>query len=582
MTLTSNSIDTLVKTPAIDLFLGDPQTIPELEQLDEKIISALWEMNKETRGYYSEETKSIFANEELALLAQETYDTESSVYLEDFLNEKGTIKIPLLDGFLVMVNGIPRAVSIVTATELSSEAPNRSDMTSMLYLRDQVQAASVLMDLYLRDPLKYEDEAADARTLLFSALHLMSTSAQLERFNDVIKRGSEAGQADWPHISLLFNDMEALGPNDWRNKQDTFQMLAYTTFDAIERGFIDVNELDNAHKQFLGSVVPLLEAVGFPKYENSGSWEEVEAHRTSVMAIETALLHKMKTMRENGTDLGFLEDGYNSVHTDNFDDTLRTMLDEGLQELGRRLPYESPNHENEPIKFREADAALAYVLMYDIPDLLADTKTPVGPEKEVLSRRQVEDLVLGQLSTLFDPETNGMLRYKDDSYLRNVTNKTHEIIKGIKQQVKKEAEETGREIDLDKKQMLRNELTPKGREAAWTHPLGQLSAWAAGRSLKATEIGNFAEAEEYRVLSTQFLNRMLSTITGENQWHATLDTNNRYGVQRVSPYKLPECYVAYETNTGETFTTPSPHTPLNWSSATAKQAIGLLRMSMPA
>jgi hypothetical protein len=589
MTLTSTHPDALAITPEINPFSQDSQTALGLKKRDGLLVSHLYAKNKENAGYYSEESGMRFFNRELARLSRDAYDAKDLSKVAALLNKKGTLNIPMQSGYTVIVGGVERDITIVTATEVADDVPNHGDMSSMLYLRDHVQAASALMELYLQDPAYYHQEGKDARTLLFSALHLMSTSSQLGRFADVIKRGDEAGQSDWPHISLHFNDMEGTSPNGWRNKQDTFQMLAYTTFDAIERGFIRVDELDEAHKQFLGSVVPFLAAVGYPKYENSGSWEEIAANRTSVMAVETALLNKIKKLAKRSDGFAFLKDTYDTVKTDlpigrntTFADTLDTMVTDGLQEIGRRLPYESPDYDPSSVKFRTADAALAYVLMYDVPDLLADAQIAVGPNAKAMSRREIEDLVLEQLFTLIDPVTNGIARYDQDSYQRvNFhTNEVQWIIKAIKGIVKKEAEESGQEINLDKKHVLRGEHTPAGQTAAWTHPLGQISAWAAGRSIKAQRENNSEEADEYRKLSTRFLNHTLSTITGEDQWHAALDEAGHYYVRQVPAFKLPECYVSYQSSTGELFSTPSPHTPLNWSSAAAKQAIGLLRKAL--
>lgn len=590
MTLTPDRLSSPAEMPVIDPFWKDSQEthIKSLEELDEQLIADLWNKNKQNAGYLSEETNLMFDNYEVSQLAQNIYDSKDIVRIETALRQKGTIKIPLLDGFCVAIDGTPRNITIVSATEVSKGTPNHGDMSSMLYLRDHIQAAHIFMDLSLANPLAYEEERVDSNTLLLSALHLMSTPAQLERFKDVIKRGNEAGQADWPHISLHFNDMEAAAPdNKWRNKQDTFQMLAYTTLDAIDKGFIHLNELDAAHKEFLGSIVPLLASVGFPEYENSGSWEEIEARRTSVMSIETALLYKMKKMTEAGIDLGFLEDAYNEnkvhiAHSEakSFATTLDDMINAGLRKIGQQLPFESPDYNKESIKYREADAALAYVLMYDIPDLLADANIPVGPNQETMSRRQIEALVFEQLFSLLSKNTNGIYRYDDDSYQRGgPTNAIKKITDDIKDEVNKEAKAAGREIDLDKKQRLRGERTPKQEKAAWVHQFGQISAVAAGQMLKAVHRGDLVEANEYRELSTLFLNGILSNITGEDQWHAVLDENKRYVVRQVPPYRLPECKVSYTTSGGERFVVPSSHTPLNWASATALHALGLLRVA---
>jgi hypothetical protein len=50
-------------------------------------------------------------------------------------------------------------------------------------------------------------------------------------------------------------------------------------------------------------------------------------------------------------------------------------------------------------------------------------------------------------------------------------------------------------------------------------------------------------------------------------------------VQNVPAYKLPECYVTYELPDGKVFQVASPDTPLNWSTAMLKEAIGILSIA---
>lgn len=535
---------------------------------DKELIASLYTKASDKKSY--PQIGLNFRNAEVSQLVRQHYSVSELESLETFLAKKGTLTIPTVKGYRVYLDSAEQPVSIVAATDIEESRPNHGDMSSMLYLRDHIQAAGVLMELFLTNPENYRQEGEEGEVLLFSALHLMSTPAQLERFKNIIEKGV-ATQEEWPHISLLFDDLEGKKQNGWRNKQDTFQMLAYLTCDALERGYISPDALSNSHKKFLGSVAPLLKAVGFPRYENSGSWEEIAARRTSVMAIETALLNKITTLTENDK-LAFLAGGLELKE-------IASMRDEGLEETGRRLPLESPDYPKNSIKYREADAALAYVLMYDIPKLLCSSGIPVGPKKEAMNERVIEELVLQELTTLTDPTTGGMRRYAGDSYQRvNFhTNEIQQVIRDIKQTVQKEAATTDGEIDLDKKQTLRDELVPKGKEAAWTHPLGQISAWAAKRSIELQKSGDQSGARDYRALSTRFLNHMLATVTGEDEWHAALDSNKQYAIQKVPATRLPECYIAYQTNDGQTFVVPSPHTPLNWSSAMLKEAVGLLR-----
>lgn len=288
------------------------------------------------------------------------------------------------------------------------------------------------------------------------------------------------------------------------------------------------------------------------------------------MAVETALLHKIKTASKN-EQLGFLKKA-----VIDFDTILDDMIRRGLNELGDRLPYESPDCDNTSIKYREGDAALVYVLRYGVAELLATSKTPMRVNGgRPLQVSEIEDMILGQLESLIDEEINGMIRYEDDSYQRvNFhTNTVQAIVKGIKREVQQAAHDG--EIDLDKKQELRGILTPAGKSAAWTHPLGQVSSWAARRARISKQGGDIKNRARYEAISAKFLNRALSTVVGDNQWHAVLNADGAYRVQKVIAHKLPECYVAYKTQKGDVFFVPSPHTPLNWSSAMLQEAVGL-------
>ena len=528
------------KTPSrslLDPYLPSPSMQHSLEQQDILLIQKLYKKNKP--------------------FIKDTF-TASFADLRSQLAEKKTLSVPIIRWHSVTIDGQERPLTLVAATDMQA---NHGEMSSMLYLRDHIQVARVYMELSFHDPHAYMIEKRVGRDLILSALHLLSTPSQLDRFRTVIQKGDAASQEEWPHISLWFDDLHGEKPNGWRNKQDTFQMLAYLALDAVDRGYLSVGDLLPSHKTFLSLVTPLLKSAEFPRYENSGSWEELTAVRTSVMAIETALLHKIKTM---GTRHPFLKEEVLS-----FDDTIDTMLREGLAELGKRLPYESPEYPKDSAKYREADAALAYVLLYGLPQLLAKTQTPVnGAVRQV---EEIEAIVLSSLKTLDDPLTGGIMRYHGDSYQRvNFhTNTTQATVRGIKVFVKDHAGDTP--VDLDLKQSLRDQFTPRGREAAWTHPLGQIAAWAAKRSLAST--GKHPK-RHYEAIRGTYLRRMLTTITTAGQWNAALNKDGAYELQEVPAWKLPECYVTYQLPSKKPLVIPSPHTPLNWSSASLKEAIG--------
>ncbi|HSD55689.1 MAG TPA: hypothetical protein VLA92_00890 [Candidatus Saccharimonadales bacterium] len=560
----------------------DLASLETIHARDEELIAELQDKNPDQEAHVPSATGLRFANAELAKLTQEEYSVAQLSRLEKFLGDKGTLNIPIVEGHKITVDGVEHDILLVGATEQSENGTNHGEMSSMFYLRDHIQAARALMELNLRDPARYEQEGILGKKLLISVLHCMATPKQLERYRNVIELGTKASQEDWPHISLWPDDLQGEKDNGWRNKQDTFQMLTHLTLDALDRDFIDVATLSQSHKQFLGSAVPLLAAVGFPGYESSGSWEEVAARRTSVMAVETALLHKIAN--HQGDKFDFLQEVYENSRLikdtgKGFDEQVSEMLDAGLMEIGRRLPFESPDYAPGSVKYREGDAALAYVLMYGLPQMLTAANIPIGKGASTMSAREIEDLVLSELEKLFDPETNGVIRYKEDSYQRvNFhTNEVQLIVGAIKKRVKHDANKNHSEVDLDNKQVLRNELTPKGKEAAWTHSLGQLSEWATRRKLE--EADGTEAAKHYKALGTMFANLQMSTITGKNRWNAVLDKNGNYKLQPAAEFRLSECIVTYQTSSGERFTVPSPHTPLNWSAATLKLALGLLRVA---
>ena len=565
-------------------FVNEPDGLEAIIRRDEKLVAELQDKNLHQEGFESPATGLRFANSEVATLAKKDYEHDDLDHVVSFLEAKGTLNIPIIKGHKITVDGEEHELLLVGATEQSKDGTNHGEMSSMFYLRDHIQAARSLMELNLQDPKLYEQEGILGKKLLISVLHCMSTPKQLERCQNVIRLGAKAGQEDWPHISLWPDDLQGEKKNGWRNKQDTFQMLAHLTLDALDRDFIDVQSLGKSHKQFLGSVIPLLASVGFPKYESSGSWEEFAAIRTSVMAVETALLHKIANHRSNKFD--FLKETYEQAKLikdtgKSFDEHVSEMLGKGLREIGRRLPFESPDYDKDSIKYREGDVALAYVLMYGLPQMLAEANIPIGKQGETMTARQIEDLVLSEIAKLFDPDTNGHKRYYKDSY-QGINFHTHEVqlfVNAIKGRVKHEAAQNGHEINLDTKQALRGKLTPGGKEAAWTHTLGQLSSWATLRRLQEQRNDNPEAIAHYKKLGIDFANLQMSTITGKDHWNAALNASGEYEVRQVKAFRLPECMIAYKTSKGEVFIVPSPHTPLNWSSATHKLALGLLRIA---
>jgi hypothetical protein len=469
----------------------------------------------------------------------------------------------------VTVDGEERPVVFVVATEQDAAHGEMGN----LYLRDHIYVGQAMMRLYQQDPVRYAKEGRQARQLLTSMLHLFSTEGQLQHLDDTTALGPEAGQENWPNITLWLNDLEATEPNGWRNIQDTLAIGGNWICEAFETGFSRPDMLLNAHKKFLSSIAPLLHSVGYPHYENSGSWEEMAAKRNSALAPEISFLNRMQALADTNPAFAFMRGGLSHEKIDD-------MIVDGLHEYGRRLPDEAPDYPKDSVKYRQADAAGVYGLMYGLPQLLAERNIAIGDTGRSMTESEIEDLMLDKLASLDDPATNGSRRYEGDSYQRFnfCTETVQTVIKAIKRRVKHEAEQAKRGIDLELKQRLRHELTPQGQEAAWTHPVGQRSSVLAERSLAALENGDVALANWYRRLSTIFLNRALSTVTGENQWHIVTGAGGEPKVEKVEPFQQPECYVTVGNRAlGQEVTMPGEFTPLNWSTAELMKAVALNR-----
>lgn len=549
---------------------------------DDRLKDELRQTIQELPLAHNGESNVPYNNADVAARIRPRYSERQLDRFERKLDREGTFNVPII-WREVEIDDMPRRMPLVTATE----GADHGDMSSMIYLRDQIQVARSYMELATCDPDegRYAEKADMGRQLILSSLHLMSTPRQLDRFATAIGNpGATPKQHEWPIISFPLGDLEATKPNGWRNNQDSFQMLADLTFDALNRGFISPEDLLESNKKFLSSVVPFMEAVGYPKHESSGTWEEYIANRTSVISVETSLLYKMKTALQGpqAEQLAFLEMGYaNHGGQGALPDKLEDMVRAGLTELGGRWPFESPDYDTRDIKYREADAALAYGLMYDIPDLLEKYEIPIAiAGNQPQSAMVLEDLLLEQLDSLMDPETGAMKRYNRDSYLRLdfLLHAVQANLAAVKSRIARVALRNEREPDLEAKDRLRDGVVPKGRQAAWPHPVAQLSAWAARRQMRALSLGQTFAAERYHHLSVTYLNQSSRSITGANHYNIVRQNEVSYGVQKVTPFRMPEAMVSYTDSKG-VMIVPSPHTQLNWAAATQGEAFGMCRVA---
>lgn len=347
------------------------------------------------------------------------------------------------------------------------------------------------------------------------------------------------------------------------HKQDAWQIAAYYLLEALELGLVCPKELTSKHKRFLSLIVPFLAKVSFWSCENSGSWEEIPAVRTSVRAWEHRLLIKLlKLSKVRG--FTFIERAYSRSRERlsrdfrklSFEQAILHMERRVIKEVTRDLPGEPPRYARSDARHRIADAALIYLLMIDYPYFLA-ARMVRSPEWA----HRLEAKVLKTVATLEDPVTGAIRRYKGDCYQRvgYFHNET----------IHKLAEIGGSPSgDFSSHFLARNRAVPKGREAAWTHFVWQLSAWGGRRYL---ETGS----RVYLQLHTRYFKKGLGLITGTGEVSIEQDEQGRPRVISLPPFRMPECYMSERILDGRIVVIPSPHTPLNWAVAEMFDAFGV-------
>lgn len=380
-------------------------------------------------------------------------------------------------------------------------------------------------------------KVALGKRLLLSALTIMSSRAQLKRFENIISSRDPAfrnNPHNWPHIFLeIAGNLNAAKVEPWAHKQDAWQMLAYYTLMFLEAGVLTEADLTDNHRSFFKLLAPFLATVEYWHQESSGSWEEITAVRTSVLAWETLLLAALE------------RHGY-AVEPG--------LLDKGIASVMRQLPYESPGYPTNSPRYREADAALIYLLQLEYPHFLADR---LGRGRTWADK--LEQQILEQIRRLDDLVSGGIRRYQGDSYqrvsfFRNTTAQKLQALYG-----KPSGDASGEEHFTG-----RDKVVPAGREAAWTHFVWQLAAWSARH-------------KEYRALHQEYLHRGLRLLTGDREISVAQRADGGMKIINLPSLRFPECYITEILTDGSELVFPSPHTPLNWAVAEAATAFAQLR-----
>ena len=411
---------------------------------------------------------------------------------------------------------------------------NRASKTHMwpmgthFWVRDNALIASRLLNLDYDQqsyPLEWFQQGKE---LLLSTLTIISSVAQLKRFNNIIEGKVDASDPhQWPHIFLTIEtNLNAAIDEPWMHKQDAWQIIAYCTLEALEKGFIKANELSDKQCSFLKLICPFLKAINFTECMNGGSWEEIEAVRTSVISWETALLNKVR-------------------HSDSFGHPdAQALFKQGIDHLSKSLPHESPGYASDAPQYREADASLLYFFLLELDQYLPESQRD---ELIASTLESIESLV----------STHGIKRYQDDPY-QGLSYYTNTVSDKLTQLYNSPSgDNSGVEQFIQ-----RGEIVPAGHEAEWSHFVWQLSSVYA-------QLYQRYQKDSYKEKQTHYFLFGLSLITGNDAHSIQQDDANDQKFMAIMPvpaFQIPECYNS-EKCEDSTFHYPSMHTPLYWSIA---------------
>jgi hypothetical protein len=395
------------------------------------------------------------------------------------------------------------------------------------------------------------------KAMLISGLSFMSTVSQLKRFQAIIR--SQSGKvkkepSNWPMIfARVRTNLNTATQESWSHKQDAWQILAWQVLSAIDQGTISLEDLSRKHRTFLGRIVPFLCSVDFVTCENSGSWEEIPAVRSSVRAWEHRLIVRLAQLsrrrefsflaREFEAQRRYLPKPYRKLA---LEQAVQRMDRAAVKAMIRDLPHESPQYPRSDVRYREGDGSLIYLLLLDYPQFLAERAG-----KNALWAKAMEEKLLKEILKLVDSASGGIYRYAKDSYQRSgfFRNETAAKLTELF---------GGPSGDASSGMKARERLVPRGRKAAWTHLVWQLAAWSGEQHL-------VSGAKRYRSLHDRLFKRGLGFITGKGEVSIDQGIDGNSRIIAIPPFTMPECFIADVGPSGRERIFPSPHTPLNWS-----------------
>lgn len=550
-----------------------------LRLLDKTLLDDLWEKTAGARAWQRGNARSSALQQ---LLAPITTPTDSTLAAQ----VSSAIDRPLLGQICELLEASGSFKIRLERHTLRSEGPDevkilvpRAAITPMwpmgtnVWIRDLAKIASRLMSAASSGIPQAAVWRQDGLELLMSGVALLSTPAQLRRFENIVKHEGDPHllHADlWPHIFLNI-DSNLLGETDesWSHKQDAWQMLLVYVLDALAAGHVKETSLTASERKLLGLIVPFLAKTEYWRHETSGSWEELPAVRTSVIVWDVAVLDRIATAVQEGR-LSFLHEDFAKYQAflpapltgTSLASCCQLLAEAGAKQLLELLPHESPGYASDDPRYRDADAAATYHLLLDAPQMVA--RYAPAPADWLAGIQQ--QIVAGLLS-LQDPVTRGIRRYRGDSY-QGHNYFTHETVARL------EAICGGPSGDASGLEAfkLRASVIKPGYEAAWCHPLWQLVGYAARESSRT-------QAPEAILLRNELLLQGLGALTGDNEWTTEKTAEGILRNIPIEPLRFTEAWLAVE-HAGEIRYIPSPHTPLQWCVAEAMNAFSLVWQSM--
>jgi hypothetical protein len=501
----------------------------------------------------------MFRNSKVAKLAKASGTKKGFLALQSFLSESGAFDINFESIAWRDSDGEKKRLTVARAA-----ATGMWPMGTHYWIRDNAIIGSRL----LFGPAGKSQKRG--KEVLLSTLTVMSSVAQLKRFDQIIaadKKSFIDNVGNWPHIFLgIDNNLTAQQDEGWAHKQDAWQILAYFVLEGLEIGALSLSDLTEKHKRFLGKIVPFLAKIKYWQCENSGSWEEIAAVRSSVMVWDAVLIYRLLLLSHE-KEFAFLSANFNKkkkhlgakFKSKDFGECASSIFVSGLKTLSQALPYECPNYDKKDVRYRSADAALIYILQLDFPRFFAHVTG--NSESWAVS---LERKILQQIESLFDKETGGIYRYETDSYQR--IGYFRNLI------VKKLSDMYGAPSgDASSKFSERSDIVPKGRKAAWSHFTWQLAAWA-GRAFLHTGDEFYLKKHEF------YFQQGLRLVTGAKEYSIEQDSKGIIKIRKIPSGLMPECYLTEKDSSGKDFTFPTPHTPLNWAVVEMADAFFVRRM----